>query len=304
MDPIDPQTPTFLKLAARAVLAVGGPDRAAFLQGLITNDIGRVAPARAIHAAMLTPQGRILDDFAIAALGDRFLFDVEAEGREALAKRLATYRLRAKVAIEPCDGWIVAALPGGAAIARLGLPTEPGAAMPAFGGVAFVDPRLPALGARLMAPAAAADALLAAGWQPAGAAAYETMRLSLGVPEGRRDLANALPMENGFDALNALDWKKGCYVGQEVTARMRYRGLVKKRLVPVRIAGAAPAPGEIVTLDGDEAGEMRSSAGDRGLALLRLDKLAEAAAREARFAAGGAALDALPPAWLAADEAG
>jgi folate-binding protein YgfZ len=301
MDPIDPQTPTFLKLAARAVLAVGGPDRAAFLQGLITNDIGRVAPARAIHAAMLTPQGRILDDFAIAALGDRYLFDVEAEGREALAKRLATYRLRAKVAIEPCDGWIVAALPGGAAIARLGLPAEPGAAMPAFGGVAFVDPRLPALGARLMAPAAAADALLAAGWQPAGAAAYETMRLSLGVPEGRRDLANALPMENGFDALNALDWKKGCYVGQEVTARMRYRGLAKKRLVPVRIEGPPPPPGTIVTLDGQDAGEMRSSAGDRGLALLRLEAI-EACMRDgAVLSSGEARLVPGRPAWLAAE---
>lgn len=304
MDPTDPQTPTFLPLAARAVLAVGGPDRAAFLQGLITNDIGRATPARAIHAAMLTPQGRILSDFAIAALDDRYLFDVEAYGLDGLARRLATYRLRAKVAIEACAGWMVAALPGAAAIARLGLPAEPGAAIPAFGGVAFVDPRLPALGARLIAPAPAVGTLLAAGWRQGGAPDYEAMRLSLGVPDGSRDLANGLPMENGFDALNALDWKKGCYVGQEVTARMRYRGLVKKRLVPVRIVGAAPAPGEVVTLDGDEAGEMRSSAGDRGLALLRLDKLAEAAAREARFSAGGAALEALPPAWLPADAAG
>jgi folate-binding protein YgfZ len=172
------------------------------------------------------------------------------------------------------------------------------------GGVALVDPRLPALGLRLVLPREGLAALGNHGWPAGSTADHEALRLSLGVPDGARDMADGLLLENGYDELRAIDWKKGCYVGQEVTARMRYRGLVKKRLVPVRIAGAAPAPGEIVTLDGDEAGEMRSSAGDRGLALLRLDKLAEAAAREARFAAGGAALDALPPAWLAADEAG
>jgi folate-binding protein YgfZ len=291
--------PAFLPLSRRAVLAIGGPDRRGFLQGLISNDIARATASCAIHAALLTPQGRFLHDFAIVEHEDRLLFDAEAAGIDALAKRLTMYRLRAKASIDILADWGVAALLGPEATGAIGLSGPPGTAIPFAGGVAFVDPRLAALGGRIVAPAARLEEAAAQGLMRGTDEAYDALRLRLGVPDGVRDLADGLLMENGFDAMNAIDWKKGCYVGQEVTARMRYRGLVKKRLVPVRIDGVAPPPGAIVTFDGAEAGEMRSASGSRGLALLRIDALAAADAAGRGFEAQGAVLKAESPAWLA-----
>ena len=118
-----------------------------------------------------------------------------------------------------------------------------------------------------------ARALSAAGLAEDDFAAYDRLRLALGVPDGSRDLVldKSILLEAGFDELNGVDWQKGCYIGQELTARTKYRGLIKKRLLPVTIDGSAPAPGTIVTADGREAGEMRSSRDGRGLALLRLE---------------------------------
>lgn len=285
----------------RAVLAVAGVDRATFLQGLVSNDVARAMRGEAIHAALLTPQGRFLHDFAIVPDGERLLLDTDAAGAEALRKRLMAYRLRSKATIEILAGWGVALLLGDDAPAAIGLPATPGACVAFDGGVALVDPRLPALGLRLVLPPEGLAALDRHGWPAASAADHEALRLALGVPDGARDMADGLLLENGYDELRAIDWKKGCYVGQEVTARMRYRGLAKKRLVPVRIEGPPPPPGAIVTLDGQEAGEMRSSAGDRGLALLRLEAI-EACARDgAALASGEARLVPGRPAWLSAE---
>lgn len=294
---------TFLPLPTRAVLTIGGPDHRTFLQGLITNDIARVSFSAAIHAALLTPQGRVLHAFMIAAWGETLLIDAEAAGIDDLARRLNAYRLRSKVTIGRLEDWAVVVLPGAPGPAALGLPAQPGSARMFRDGVAFVDPRLAALGARIVAPAARLADLAAEGWAPAPAGAYEALRLELGVPEGAGDLADALPMENGFDALGALDWKKGCYVGQEVTARMRYRGLVKKRLVPVRIAGTAPPRGTQVMLDGEEAGEMRSSIDGQGLALLRMESLEAAIRSGSALRAGEAVLFPGKPAWLVSEDA-
>lgn len=295
--------PAFLPLQTRAVLTVGGPDRRPFLQGLITNDIAHVSSSAAIHAALLTPQGRVLHAFMIAECGETLLIDAEATGIDDLVRRLNAYRLRSKVTIGRLDDWSVVVLPGAPGPSALGLPARPGAARPFLDGVACVDPRLAELGARIVAPAARLGDLAAEGWVLAPSGAYESLRLALGVPEGAEDLADALPMENGFDALGALDWKKGCYVGQEVTARMRYRGLVKKRLVPVRISGAAPTRGTPVTLDGQEAGEMRSSADGRGLALLRIESLEAAIRTAGTLRAGEAVLSPEKPAWFAPEDA-
>ena len=285
----------------RAVLAIGGPDRRGFLQGLISNDIARATASCAIHAALLTPQGRFLHDFAIVPDGDRLLLDTDATGAEALRKRLAAYRLRSKATIEILAGWGVALLVGDGAAAAIGLPGTPGACVAFEGGVALVDPRLPALGLRLVLPREGLAALGNHGWPAGSTADHEALRLSLGVPDGARDMADGLLLENGYDELRAIDWKKGCYVGQEVTARMRYRGLARKRLVPVRIEGPPPPPGAIVMLGDQEAGEMRSSAGDRGLALLRLEAI-EACARDgAVLSSGEARLVPGRPAWLATE---
>jgi len=295
------QPATYTILDHRALLTVGGADRANFLQGLISNDIAKVAADRAVYAGLLTAQGRFLHDFCIVAVGDTYWLDVEAERRDDLKKRLTLYRLRAKVTIDTPVGFHVLALTGDDVAARLGVPMQAGAAAAFFGGVGFVDPRIGALGVRAIVPAAAIPQIEAAGFRAGTRADYDRLRLALGVPDGSRDLPveHALLLENGFDELNGVDWKKGCYVGQELTARMKYRALVKKRLTPVLVEGPVPPPGTTVMLGDAEAGEMRSAEGERALALLRLEAIEEAARTGRSLAAGGATIIPQKPAWAA-----
>ncbi len=163
--------------------------------------------------------------------------------------------------------------------------------------MALVDPRLRALGARVILPREEIrETLIAAGIAEADFAAYDRHRLALGIPDGSRDLIveKSILLESGFDELNGVDWQKGCYIGQELTARTKYRGLIKKRLFPVRIDGPAPASGTILSLDGKEAGEMRSSRDGTGLALLRRDAVVEGQP----LAAEGATLTPMQLEWM------
>jgi folate-binding protein YgfZ len=293
---------TAVILAHRGVLKLGGANRATFLQGIVSNDVMRVAPETAIWTAFLTPQGKFLHEFCLAEQDDAFLLDCEAERAADLARRLKLYKLRAQVTVEPRDDVAVAALFGEEALARLELPAEPGRARPFGGGLAFVDPRLPALGARAILPRDTARQVLAeAGFADGSLADYDASRSVAGVPDGSRDLEieKSTLLESGFDELHGVDWDKGCYMGQELTARTKYRGLVKKRLVPLDIAGPAPAPGTAITRDGKEVGLLRSAV-DRphgsslGLALLRLEALEAGAAP---LYAGNAEVTARKPAW-------
>ncbi len=289
----------FAPLAARSVLLVSGEDRRGFLQGLVSSDTAKVTEVQAQHAGFLTAQGRFLHEFFMADWGDAIALDCEAARRDDLAKRLKIYKLRAKVALEPADGFEVAAFWGEGAAQAFGLPASEGAAKTLDGGRVYVDPRLASLGVRAILPAAELARIATThGFEAGALAAYDELRIAAGVPDGSRDLQieDALLLENGFDELRGVDFKKGCYVGQEVTARMKYRGLVKKRLLPVAIAGPAPAAGTPILLDGAEAGEMRSSAGAHGLALLRLEAVEKAAAGAA-LVAGGATLTPRKPAW-------
>jgi folate-binding protein YgfZ len=286
-------------LEHRGVLRVSGADTRPFLQGLISNDITKVAPARAIYATLLTAQGRFLHDFFIAELEGDLLLEVEGSRRDDLRKKLSLYRLRSKVTIEPLDDLAVAAFWPGEASGRLGLPEEPGATAPLAGGLAFADPRLAALGARAIVPRAHLDAALA-GFARRPLADYDRHRRGLGVPEGGRDLVveKSILLENGIDELNGVDWQKGCYVGQELTARTKYRALIKKRLLPVAIDGPLPEPGTPVMLGAREAGEMRSAADGIGLALLRLELLDDAALAGESLRAGEAHLTVRRPDWM------
>ena len=285
---------SFVLLEDRAVLAVSGADRRAFLQGLVSNDVLKVGPARALHAALLTPQGKYLHDFFMVEEGEAIGLDSAAERLSDLRRRLLLYRLRAKAAIEERPDLAVAAVFGEDAPDAFGLEAEPGAARAFAGGTAFVDPRLSALGVRLILPRPVLrPALLELGLAEADPALYDRHRLLLGVPDGSRDLVTekSILLEAGFDELNGIDWQKGCYLGQELTARTKYRGLLKRRLVPVAIAGPAPPVGAIVTLGGREVGEMRSSRLDRGIAFLRIDAILA----EKPLAAGEAALRVMRP---------
>lgn len=264
----------YTPLADRAAIAVAGAEARSFLQGLVTNDIDRVAPEQAIYAALLTPQGRYLFDFFIVEHDGTLYLDCEAARRAELIKRLTMYRLRAKVSLAAPDDVSILAAFGSDAAKAIGLTDERGRARGFAGGMAYVDPRNTAAGVRVLAPTdSAATALDAAGFRRATFSDYDAMRMRVGLPDSGRDMVaeKGLLLEFGFESLNGVDFAKGCYVGQEVTTRMKRRDLVKKRLMPVTIEGEAPLPGTKV-LSGDvEAGELRSSRDGMGLALLRLD---------------------------------
>ena len=237
----------FALLDDRGVLAVSGADNRVFLQGLVSNDIEKVGPARARYAALLTAQGKYLHDFMMIEAGEAIWLEAEAGRLGDLKRRLSLYRLRAKVALDERPELAVAAVFGEAALAATGLSGESGAARPFASGVAFVDPRLAALGVRCILPRAdIKQALRDAGLAEAGFPVYDRLRLALGIPDGSRDLVieKSILLEAGFDELNGVDWQKGCYIGQELTARTKYRGLIKKRLMPVEIDRSRPGSGD------------------------------------------------------------
>jgi len=292
---------SFALLHDRGVLEIVGADRETFLQGLVSNDVRKVGPSRAIYAALLTPQGKYLHDFFLVEHGEAILLDGERTRLPELLRRLSMFKLRAKVSLaDATDRFDIAVAFGDGASAKLGLPAGLGAAAPFGSGIVYTDPRLVELGARAMLPRSdGSHALEAAGLSPVEPADYDRLRLSLGVPDGSRDLVveKAILLESGFDELHGVDWDKGCYMGQELTARTKYRGLIKKRLMPVKVDGPLPVPGTIVKLGDHEAGELRAGRGDLALALLRLEALDEAAKTGAPLLAGEAKLTPIKPSW-------
>jgi tRNA-modifying protein YgfZ len=291
----------YVPLPARGVVALSGEPARPFLQGLISNDLDRLTPERALYAALLTPQGKFLFDFVITERDGQILLETEGERVAALIQRLTLYRLRTKVVIEDASArFACAALIGQRVAAALGLPDEPGACRREGGGVVMIDPRLAALGGRALLPRDDLQASLEAlGFAPADPQAYERHRLALGVPDGSRDLPleRATLLESGFEELRGVDFKKGCFVGQELTARMKYRGLVRKRLMPVTFAGPPPDPGTIIRADGKDVGEMRSGTEGVGLALLRLDRLETASTAGTPLLAGETEVAPARPTW-------
>jgi len=251
----------YIPLAHRALIAISGEDRRAFLQGLVSADVEQASEHRALYGAYLTPQGKYLYDFFLTEHDGALLLEVEAAGRDDLIKRLSRFRLRSKVSLAPKDDWQVYAV--------IGAPVrEAGSVEPWVGGLSISDPRLAAAGRRVWLPKPP-------DLPESEFAVWDALRIELGLADGSRDMIpeKTILLEAGFDELHGVDWDKGCFMGQEVTARSKYRGQVKKRLLPVAIEGEAPEPGAILTLNGQEAGEMRSHRDAMGLAVIRLDSL-------------------------------
>jgi folate-binding protein YgfZ len=271
-------------LPSRAILAIGGADAGKFLQGLITNDIGKVQGSQAVHTGLLSPQGKILFDFFLVENGDGFLVDVARDQIDELAKRLAFYRLRAAVEIDQQPSCQVAAAWGGT-------PAAPD------GAVVYADPRLPALGYRAFLPESMSASEL--GCDEASEADYRAFRVHQGVPEGGLDYAfgDVFPHEALFDQLNGVDFAKGCFVGQEVVSRMEHRGTARKRIVPVESEAPLPAPGTNIEAGGVPIGSLGSVSGSAGLALVRLDRIEDAVARGQTLTAGGVSLAVRRPAF-------
>jgi len=237
-------------LPERAVLRVAGPEARIFLHGLLTVDVAGLAAGRAAYGALLTPQGKILFDLFILAHGEEFLIDCAAARRDELLRKLSFYRLRAKVEI--------AASPLAVAVS----PEEPSQPL------RYPDPRLARLGWR---------ALVEAGTM-AAATSYSAARIAAGLADSDADLAPGefFPHEANFDQFGGVSFGKGCYVGQEVVARMEHRSTARSRILPVELSGVAPPPGAAILSGDRQIGTLLSAAGDRALALIRLDRLAEA----------------------------
>ncbi len=280
-------------LPDRVVCRIGGTERQDFLQNLLTNNLDRVSPDQASYTLLQTPQGKYLFDFFVVEQDGHYLIDCDRDAAPELLKRLMFYKLRADVTLESLgEEWVVGAF------WEAETSGEPGRADPLHGGVLFTDPRLAALGQRAMVPAASADAVLSMGTSSTPQE-YETQRLTLGVP-GSQDLIadKTFPMEANLDLLNAIDFQKGCFVGQEVTSRTHRKGQVRKRIVTVTGNADLPAPHTAVMAGERQAGELLSSSGAQGLALLRLDRLGEPLTADS--------VDITPgfPAWMPDDVKG
>lgn len=248
---------TVAHLSSRALIALGGEDWRSFLQGLITQDVETLAPGEARFGALLTPQGRLLYDLFVIGRDEGAWLDVAAAHREALIQRLTLYRLRAKVTIAADDA-PVSVLFGGEAGEVPPRPDE---------GFWVADPRLPELGWRGYGAPAPAGVVVA------DEAARDAQKRRLGVP-GPADWGSdrTYPIEANFDVLNGVDFHKGCFVGQETTSRMKRRGTIKNRMLPVLFDGPPPVAGTELLVGDLRAGEFLSGADGGGIALVRLDR--------------------------------
>ncbi|HER26668.1 MAG TPA: folate-binding protein [Rhodospirillales bacterium] len=288
---------TYVMLENRGLIGLSGEDASDFLQGLISNDVRKVGAEKTIYAALLSPQGKFQYDFFLSHTADGLLIDCELDRLEDFMRKLSMYKLRARVELtDRTPELAVAALIGDDIATALGVENIEGATVSLAAGNACMDPRLIAMGGRAVLPRSdAAISLEKAGFKAGDMARYETLRLTHGLPDGCRDMIvdKAILLENGFVELHGIDWDKGCYMGQELTARTHYRGLVKKRLMPIRIDGPSPQPGSQIVADGKDVGEIRSVQDDRGLALIRLQPFRD----KATFLAGEATILPDQPDW-------
>jgi folate-binding protein YgfZ len=285
-------------LPDRGVIKVVGDSARNFLHGLVTADIQNLKLGEARYCALLTPQGKIIADFIVAEApaqdGGGFFFDTPRALTAALVEKLNLYKLRAKVIVEDLSDvlGVLAAWDG----------TAPSATSVASKkvGLCYPDPRTPALGLRVMLPPhLAATAASSLGAALVDASEYEARRIALGVPQGGLDFryGDAFPHEADMDQLGGVDFQKGCYVGQEVVSRMEHRGTARTRAVPVRYDGAAPQAGTAIVAGDRQLGHIGSTAAGVGIALLRLDRVAEALSHGEPLTAGGVPIHLVKPDW-------
>ncbi|MCC3862394.1 YgfZ/GcvT domain-containing protein [Pseudemcibacter aquimaris] len=236
-------------LKDRGIITLAGPDRHALLRGIITNSVKPLIAGEAIYAALLTPQGKFLHDFFLIEKEGVIYLDCELEGLPKLFQKLLMYRLRSNVEIidRSADLNVLAT------------------SEKSVNDICFQDPRNPEMGYRSIGEEAANETN-----------EYHSRRIALGIPEGTNDFITdkSTILEGHFEALNGVDFDKGCYVGQEVIARMKYRGKIKKLMYPVKLSGPAPEFGtEITDENGNKIGDIRSNSGDTAIALFRIDKM-------------------------------
>ncbi len=267
-------------LPDRGVVKVAGEDARNFLNGLITTDVDKLAPGLGRFGALLTPQGKIIADFLITEAspghGGGFLIDCPKPLVDTLATKLKFYKLRAKVTVEKLDDLGVLAAWGGTPAAQPDL--------------TFADPRDAQLGIRILVPLDLSEKLATLiGAEPVDADAYEAHRIATGVPRGGVDFmySDAFPHETNMDRLAGVDFDKGCYVGQEVVSRMQHRGTARTRSVKLLLDDYSPEIGVSILAGDKQVGTMGSSAQGKGIALVRIDRVADALDAGQALTAGG-----------------
>lgn len=271
------------ELTGRGVIRIAGEDAKKFLQDVVTNDVNRAVDDGAVHAALLTPQGKILFDFFLLAQGDHFLLECAKDGAAELIKRLTFYRLRANVLLEDVTA------------SHTVWAAWDGAPEAGDGAIMYPDPRLAALGVRIITPAASAPA---SGCNSASEAEYDRHRITLGVPESVKDypLGGTFPHDADYDQLAGVDFNKGCYVGQEVVGRMQHRGNARKRVVPVKGSGPLTAGSEISAGE-TSIGVLGSVSAEIGLGMVRLDRAEKAISEGRALMAGDVEIALIQPGW-------
>ncbi len=274
----------------RGVVEVAGPDAAKLLQGVITNDMDALSqPGRALHSGLLSPQGKILFDFFVVRHGDGYLIDIDRASIEAFLKRLTLYKLRAEVTLgDVSDTYATAAV----------WDCDPEDVVGGVNCAAFPDPRLGELGMRLVTQVAP-NAALHVSPSMCTPADYTARRIQFGVPEAGKDFAlgDTFPHEALYDQLHGVSFKKGCFVGQEVVSRMQHRGTARRRIVKVHGDGELPESGSDVLAGEAKIGSLGSVSGRDGLAMLRLDRVAEALNKGVAITAGDVPLEVIVPHW-------
>ena len=247
-------------MTQRSIITVGGADAEAFLQGLVTNDLRHLSQHGIIWTALLTPQGKYLADFFLVSRPEGIWIDADPSQADDLLKRLTMYKLRSTVALERRE------MP----VAR-GTGAAPEGALP--------DPRHPAMGWRLY------------GAEDDGATGWEAIRVAHVIPKTSVELIpnDTYILEAGFERLHGVDFRKGCFVGQEIVARMKHKTQLRKGLMQVAVGGSVPV-GTAIERDGREVGTLYTQSGGHGIAQMRFDRIGPG------MTAGDAVVTAAPPA--------
>lgn len=262
-------------LSNRGILKISGSDRLSFLQGLVTNDLTKLNKQRSLYSLLLTPQGKHSFDLFITEVGNEWWLEADKNRLEELKKRLSLFKLRSDITLEIGKNETIYCIWGEGAASAFEIPLEHGYTHHTNLWHVFIDPRLEKLGVRMIVSQEHIDGVKnCEGFTFVEEKAYQSFRYDLGIPESNQELwvDKSIPLENGMDELDAINWEKGCYMGQELTARTRYRGLVRKRLLPVTFKGTMHLDSPL--MQGDlEVGSWRGLMENKGLALIRLEAL-------------------------------
>ena len=260
----------------RGLVLISGKDRNEFLQGLISQDLNKISQSQFSYGALLTPQGKFLHDFFIIEYKDQLILDCANGQQKDLILLLSRFKLRANIELSEMEELSVFSVFGDQAASVFGIEDKAGKALPISNGIVYVDPRSPSLGCRLLTIKKSSEKFIEKlAIRPGKFEEYDLMRIKLGIPDGERDIekSKSTLLECNLDKFNCVDWDKGCYIGQEVTARSKYRGLVKRTLLTLHCPNNNPESGDIVMLDKREVGVIKSSCKKYAIALVRTDTL-------------------------------